>query len=74
MNGFALTDPIWTERLVLRAFEPGDADAIYAMRSDADVVRYLEWGPRTRDEGDVLSLAVTLPATGELVGDVGSGT
>ncbi len=87
MPGFDLAGPITTERLVLRAFEPEDADVVFEMQSDEDLLRYVEWGARTReevaeslakkieanaihDEGDVLSLAVTLADTGALVGDV----
>lgn len=87
MSGFELSGPIDTERLRLRAFEPADLDVVAAMQADPEVVRFLEWGPRTKDEaaeslrkkiaatairgeGDVLSLAVTLPHSGELVGDV----
>jgi len=43
VRGFDYTEPIETERLVLRAFQPGDFDAVYAMRSDPGVVRYLYW-------------------------------
>jgi RimJ/RimL family protein N-acetyltransferase len=87
LSGFELTDPIETERLLLRAFRAADLEPVHAMQSHETVVRYLEWGPRSQDEvaeslrmkiaatsirteGDVLSLALTLPDTGELVGDV----
>ncbi len=42
--------PIRTERLLLRPFEADDLEALYAMQSRDDVTRYLEWGPRSRDE------------------------
>lgn len=42
--------PLTTARLRLRPFEEGDFDAVYAMESHPDVVRYLYWEPRTRDE------------------------
>lgn len=42
--------PLTTERLRLRPFEEGDLDAVYAMESRPEVVRYLYWEPRTRDE------------------------
>src|SRR5262249_62301628 len=42
--------PLETDRLVLRLFAEGDLDALYAMYSDAEVVRYLYNDPRTRDE------------------------
>ena len=86
-GAYVLSAPIQTDRLVLRAFYPSDLDAVFAMQADEEAVRYLEWGPRSRDEvieslgkkiaataiheeGDVLSLAVTLADDGELVGDV----
>ena len=50
MAGFALTGPIETERLILRAFEPGDFDAVHAMQSNADVARYLYWEPRSEED------------------------
>jgi RimJ/RimL family protein N-acetyltransferase len=50
VRGFELEAPIRTERLLLRAFEPGDLAAVRAMQTDDDVVRYLEWGPRTSAE------------------------
>ncbi|MEV0584625.1 GNAT family protein [Nonomuraea sp. NPDC050310] len=40
------TLPLTTERLVLRAFTPGDLDALYAYSSRPDVARYLYWEPR----------------------------
>jgi RimJ/RimL family protein N-acetyltransferase len=77
-----------TERLELRPFAAGDFDAMLAMQSHAEVVRYLYWEPRPADEvreilqrksgytamrapGDNLSFAVTVRATGEVVGDCG---
>jgi RimJ/RimL family protein N-acetyltransferase len=42
--------PIATERLHLRPFEPGDLDALVAIHGDPDVVRYLYFGVRNRDE------------------------
>ena len=63
-----------------------DVDAVHAYASREDVCRYIPWTPRTRDEvaawlprrvpttitqeGAGASLAMTLRATGELVGDV----
>ena len=38
-----------TDRLLLRRLEDADADAIYAMRSDADVMRYIR-EPQNRRE------------------------
>jgi RimJ/RimL family protein N-acetyltransferase len=39
-----------TERLVLRGFRPGDLDAVHVMQSDPEVVRYVPWPVRTREE------------------------
>ena len=50
MRGFDLDAPIRTERLLLRAFVPGDLGAVRAMQTDEDVVRYLEWGPRSPEQ------------------------
>ena len=46
--------PLETDRLVLRPYAEGDLDALYAMYSDAEVVRYLDNDPRTRDEARAL--------------------
>ncbi len=50
MNGYSLTEPLTTERLLLRTYTSGDFEALYAMRSNAEVARYLYWGPQTEDE------------------------
>jgi RimJ/RimL family protein N-acetyltransferase len=42
--------PLTTERLLLRPFTEGDLDAVYDIESRPDVMRYLYWEPRTRDE------------------------
>jgi RimJ/RimL family protein N-acetyltransferase len=42
--------PLETERLVLRPFADGDLDALYAMYSDSEVVRYLYHEPRTLEQ------------------------
>ncbi len=42
--------PVETGRLTLRPFADGDFDAMHAMRSDADVARYLYGGPLSPDE------------------------
>jgi len=39
-----------TERLLLRPFKDGDYEAVYALESRPDVMRYLYWEPRTPDE------------------------
>jgi RimJ/RimL family protein N-acetyltransferase len=42
--------PMHTERLTLRPFEEGDLQALYAMQSDDEVVRYLYHDVRSLDE------------------------
>lgn len=44
------TYPLTTERLLLRPFSHDDFEAVYAIDSRPDVMRYLYWEPRTRDE------------------------
>ena len=41
--------PIETERLRLREFRLGDEPDIHDYASDPEVVRFMEWGPNTRD-------------------------
>lgn len=50
MNGFEYTGPLETERLLLRAFEDEDFDAVYGMRSLPEVARYTYWEPQTETE------------------------
>lgn len=83
---YELTDPIETERLLLRRFEPGDLEAL-SYRSDPTVVRYLYWDVQTEDqvrealdakiaataiqtEGDFIALAAILKDSGVMVGDL----
>ena len=47
---FRLESPIETERLSLRAFRPGDVDAVHDTRSRPDVVRYLYDEVQTREQ------------------------
>ena len=49
MTGYELTGRLQTERLVLRPFEESDFDAVYAMRSNAEVARYLYWEPESEE-------------------------
>jgi len=42
--------PIETERLLLRPFMASDLDVLHRLQSLPEVVRYLRWGSRTRDE------------------------
>jgi RimJ/RimL family protein N-acetyltransferase len=50
MAGYELSDPLETERLLLRPYADRDYEPLYAMRSNADVARYLYWEPQTEDE------------------------
>lgn len=79
--------PIVTGRLVLRDFTMDDAPGVHLYGSDAEVVRYLPWGPNTwTDTQDFLrrklddhhanprsgfGLAATLGSSGELIGACG---
>lgn len=44
--------PILTERLSLRPFRADDVDAFHAIQSRPDVVRYLYWEPRSREQSE----------------------
>jgi RimJ/RimL family protein N-acetyltransferase len=51
--------PIRTARLVLRPFGVGDRDALYAIHSDPNAVRYVPYRPRTPEQvGEVLQRKV----------------
>ena len=50
--------PIETERLLLRAFEPGDIDALAALHGDPLLTRWVPWGPRSRAQGEEGSGAI----------------
>jgi len=50
MPAYELVEPLRTERLLLRPYTLGDFEALYAMRSNADVARWLYWEPQTEDE------------------------
>jgi RimJ/RimL family protein N-acetyltransferase len=77
--------PLKTARLTLRPFVMGDLDALHDIQSRPEVTRYLLFDARDRDqvrkvleermqadfiERDALNLAVVLPETGALIGDV----
>ena len=42
--------PVETERLVLRSFEPGDLDGLAELHGDEDLVRWIPWAARDREE------------------------
>jgi RimJ/RimL family protein N-acetyltransferase len=44
------TFPLRTERLELRPFKDDDLEALFAMQRDERVIRYLPWGPQSRDQ------------------------
>jgi RimJ/RimL family protein N-acetyltransferase len=77
--------PLETPRLILRPFSIDDLDALVDIQSRPDVTRYLLYDVRDRDqvrrvleeriradrfERDAVDLAVVLPDTGALIGDV----
>jgi RimJ/RimL family protein N-acetyltransferase len=67
-----------TERLVLRPFQPdADLDDAFAYMSDPEVVRYLYWEVRTRDQVRAFLaergshvLAIEWPSEGRVIGEV----
>jgi RimJ/RimL family protein N-acetyltransferase len=69
-----ITSAIATDRLLLRPFTANDLDDLYAIQSGPEVVRYLRWDVRSRDEvrAVLLSLAIVLPgAAGTRTGAIG---
>src|SRR5205085_4137734 len=42
--------PIETERLLLRPYREDDIDVLHDIQSHPEVVRYLYWEPRTREQ------------------------
>jgi RimJ/RimL family protein N-acetyltransferase len=82
-----MTGDIVTERLVLRALRPDDAEAMFAYRSDPEIMRYQGWDSesladvrafiadnacyRAYAPGSWRQFAITLRTTGELLGDCG---
>ena len=82
-----MTDEIVTERLVLRTLRPGDAEAMFAYRSDPEVARYQGWQRESVDEvrafiadlatnepfapGTWRQFAIVLRAEDAMIGDCG---
>jgi ribosomal-protein-alanine N-acetyltransferase len=78
---------IETKRLVLREYRMEDWEAVHEYSSDADVARYMVWGPNTQeqtrefvervvsyqsqDPRTHFELVVELKETGKLVGGIG---
>jgi RimJ/RimL family protein N-acetyltransferase len=66
--------PIETERLLLRPFEAADLDDVARLHADADLVRWIPWGPRSREEaGAVLRRKMAKTSIGEGEGEDGLG-
>ncbi len=79
--------PLQTERLELRDFREEDVDAVHEWASDPEVVRFMGWGPNTREQtreflqrkfaertGEprrTWGLAVVRRDTGRVIGSVG---
>jgi RimJ/RimL family protein N-acetyltransferase len=79
--------PLLSERLKLRDFREDDVDAVHSWASDPEVVRFMSWGPNTREltreflqrkfaerTGDprrTWDLAVVRRDTGQVIGSVG---
>jgi len=61
--------PIETERLLLRAFEPGDTDAIAALHGDPILTRWVPWGPRSRAQAEEVLRRKIAKTTIEAEGD-----
>ena len=79
--------PLLTERLELRDFREDDVEAVHEWASDPEVVRFMAWGPNTREQtreflqrkfaertGDprrTWDLAVVRRDSGRLIGSIG---
>jgi aminoglycoside 6'-N-acetyltransferase len=50
MTPWEFTEPVTTDRLVIRLMSTTDLDHVHAWMSDPEVTRYLLHDPRTRDE------------------------
>ena len=82
-----MTDQIVTERLVLRALRPDDAETMFAYRSDPEIKRYQGWDPNGLDDvrafiaghrlyepfapGSWRQFAIALRTGGTMIGDCG---
>jgi ribosomal-protein-alanine N-acetyltransferase len=78
---------IQTKRLVLRDFEEADWKSVHDYASDQEVVRYMDWGPNTKEESkdfiqralahqketprNNFTLAIVLKARNTLIGGCG---
>jgi RimJ/RimL family protein N-acetyltransferase len=82
-----MTDEIATQRLVLRALRPDDAEAMFAYRADPAIMQYQGWQPQSLDDvrtfiadnagcqayapGSWRQFAIVLRASGTMIGDCG---
>lgn len=46
----AITEQLFTERLVLRAFQETDFDAVHAYASEAENIHFMIWGPNSKED------------------------
>jgi RimJ/RimL family protein N-acetyltransferase len=63
------TYPLLTDRLLLRPFRDDDLDAFHSIQRRPDVVRYLYWEPRTREESSEMLGRLILQVAIEKEGD-----
>lgn len=80
---FERPSTIETMRCVLRKFRPDDFDAVHAFGSDAEVTRYMDWGPNdetatraflervSNDDSRGLEFAVVARDADRLIGSCG---
>ncbi|HWT06318.1 MAG TPA: GNAT family N-acetyltransferase [Xanthomonadales bacterium] len=82
-----MSGDIVTDRLVLRDLRPDDAEAMFAYRSDPEIMRYQGWDPESLDDarafiagnalyepfapGSWRQFAITLRSDGAMIGDCG---
>jgi RimJ/RimL family protein N-acetyltransferase len=82
-----MSGDVVTERLVLRDLRPDDAEAMFAYRSDPEIMRYQGWDPESLGDvrefiagnrayapyapGSWRQFAITLRASGTMIGDCG---
>ena len=82
-----MSGDIVTERLVLRALQAGDADTMFAYRSDPEIMRYQGWDPESLADvrafiadnqryeryapGTWRQFAIAIRSDGTMVGDCG---
>jgi RimJ/RimL family protein N-acetyltransferase len=82
-----MNDDLVTERLVLRALRPDDAETMFAYRSDPEIMRYQGWDPESLTDvhefiaehrlydayapGSWRQFAIALRPDGAMIGDCG---